>query len=246
MGRRTILLITSVLLAGLGTVMVYLYAQRADERATRDQTLVRVLFATGPIPEGTSAEQAAEQGLLEARPFPQRYVPRTAVQDVKVLGTKVSLTKIAADQPILLGQFGAPSEVSMPVDIPPGKMAVAVELSDPARVVGLVGPSSMVTVFATVNDERRGEVTQVLLPKVQVLRVGQSVPAGSRPAGTRAGSNDEEVARQILTLAVDASEAQKVIFAQKRGQLWLALLRPDAETRQVGPTTARNLFGGAA
>ena len=133
----------------------------------------------------------------------------------------------------------------MPVDIPPGKMAVAVELSDPARVVGLVRPSSMVAVFATVNDERRGEVTQVLLPKVQVLRVGQSVPPGSRQTSSGAGAK-EEVAQQILTLAVDQAEAQKVIFAQKRGQLWLALLRSDAETRDVAPTTARNLFGGAA
>ena len=43
MGRRTILVTCSVLLAGVGTLLVFLYAQNAERRAVAGQTLVSVL-----------------------------------------------------------------------------------------------------------------------------------------------------------------------------------------------------------
>ena len=120
------------------------------------------------------------------------------------------------------------------------------DLADPQRVAGLVQPLSLVTVFATVPDPKKSggdhEVTRVLLPEVQVLRVGQEVSAAQQQTGTAQGGITEEIPKQILTLAVDAAEAQKLIYAQKNGQLYLALKGPKTGTVEAAGTSAQTLF----
>ena len=54
MGRRTVLLIAALVVAALGTALVWMYANRADERAQADAAPVEVLVATSDIGAGTS------------------------------------------------------------------------------------------------------------------------------------------------------------------------------------------------
>lgn len=246
MGRRTILLTTSVLLAGLGTLLVFLYAQSADRRASRGQTLVTVLFATATIPAGTSASQAVTKGWLEPRPVPQRYVPGTAVRNAAELGSDVAVTTLTRDMTVVRGHFGSPTGVTGQLSMPRGKMALTVELTDPERVAGLVRPQSDVAVFATVQDpgaeDERREITGVLLPSVRVLRVGQDTLTTAPQSGALPRTAAEDIPKQILTLAVNATEAQKLIYAKKNGQLYLALRGPDPLDTNVTETSGHNLF----
>jgi pilus assembly protein CpaB len=246
MGRRTILVTCSVLLAGVGTLLVFLYAQNAERRAVAGQTLVSVLFAAGDIPAGTPAAQAGSEGKLVLRSLPQRNVPDQAIRNAADLGANVALSKIFKDEIIVVGKFGAQREVSGLVPIPDGKMAITVGLTDPQRVAGLVQPLSLVTVFATVPDSGSGggdrEVTRVLLPEVQVLRVGQEASVAQQQTGAVPGGVTEEIPKQILTLAVDTAQAQKLIYAQKNGQLYLALKGPKTGNAKAADTTAQTLF----
>ena len=76
MGRRTILLIAALVVAALGTALVFMYANRADERAQAGTEQVEVLVATAGIAAGTTGAAVAESGTVELRTLPAASVLR--------------------------------------------------------------------------------------------------------------------------------------------------------------------------
>ena len=64
MGRRVALLIAAIVIAAIGTTLVYLYAKQANDRAIADAKPVKVLVATALIPAGQTADQALAAGSL--------------------------------------------------------------------------------------------------------------------------------------------------------------------------------------
>ena len=62
---RVILLIAAFVVAGLGALLVFLYAQQADERAAAQFDSVDVLVATQEVAAGTTVAAALEAGSFE-------------------------------------------------------------------------------------------------------------------------------------------------------------------------------------
>ncbi len=55
MGRRAALLIAAIVIAAIGTTLVYLYAKQANDRAIAEAKPVKVLVATAPDPGWTDS-----------------------------------------------------------------------------------------------------------------------------------------------------------------------------------------------
>ncbi len=91
MGRRTILLITALVVAALGTVLVFLYVQSADDRAAEGQAQVEVLFATQEIPVGQTSESASANGAFELRTVAQNSVADGAISSIDPIAGQVAL-----------------------------------------------------------------------------------------------------------------------------------------------------------
>src|SRR4051812_11096902 len=68
MGRRTLLLIASILVAAVGTALMGLYVRGADSRAQQTEGMVDALVATTTIAAGPSLETAVESMHLAAVP----------------------------------------------------------------------------------------------------------------------------------------------------------------------------------
>jgi pilus assembly protein CpaB len=236
MGRRTLLLLAALVVAALGTTGVFLYVNGINQRAEADYDLVEVLVATTPIAAGTTAQTAQDTASLDLRPFLKKSLEgMPALSDINGIADKVALAPIAVGEPILESQFGDPGESSS-LPIPEGKVAVSVQLGNPARVAGFVGPGSEVAVFLTAVGNGGAQGTRVLLPRATVLAAGSTtVVPQSAPA--------EELPKTLLTLAVDQTEAQKVIYASQNGELYFALLDEDSQVSSSEPgTTSENLF----
>lgn len=246
MGRRTILLVAALLVAALGTTLVFLYARGADQRAAAGQELVKVLFAKSEIAVGTTGNAAAESGALELREVAKNSVAEGALSDIAPVADQVALSPIFPGQQILQQQFGAPgSQTSLP--IPAGKVAVSVQLGDPERVAGFVTSGSEVAVFATVSAPGattggQANITQILLPRVLVVGVGNSTLVTKTTTTASGQQNTEQISRAILTLALDQTEATKIIYAAQQGQLYFALLTADSKVSPGGGVTSANLF----
>lgn len=242
MGRRTLLLLAALVVAALGTTGVFLYVNGIAQRAEADYDLVEILVATAPIEAGTTAQGAQDLGALELRPFLSKSLAGLpALSDISGVAEKVAVAPIAAGEPILETQFGN-SGASSTLPIPDGKLALSVQLGDPARVAGFVGAGSEVAIFmSTASANRAGDTTRLLLPKVSVIAAGSTTVIAA--AADDAGGAGEAIPKTLLTLALDQREAQKVVFATQNGQLYFALLGGDAELSTADPgVTAENLF----
>jgi pilus assembly protein CpaB len=248
MGRRTILLITALVVAALGTTLVFLYVRSADDRALEGQEQVQVLFATQQIPVGQSADTASSNGSLELRTVARNSVAEGALSSIDPIASEVALTTIFPGQQIVSAAFGDVTGVAA-IPIPDDKMALSLQLGDPERVAGFLGAGSEVAVFVTLRNpdpkaqenESTSDQTSLLIPRVQVITVGNVQPVTQTTTTTDGEQNSEEIPRAIVTLAVDQEQAQRLIFASQKGQLYFTLLTESSKVGTLPPTNGSNI-----
>ena len=106
MGRRTILLIAALVVAALGTALVFMYANRADERAQAGAEQVQVLVATAGIAAGTTGAAVAESGTVELRTLPAASVPPGALSDLTPVTDLITISSIFTGQVLIQPMFG--------------------------------------------------------------------------------------------------------------------------------------------
>lgn len=242
MGRRLALLIAAVLVAALGTTLVFVYVKKADDRAIADQQPVTVLVAKTSIAAGTRVIDAANAGALETKELPQSAVAPGALSSTEPIKDQVALTTIFPGQQLLTGMFGATAASNASIAIPPGQIAASFTFGDPQRVAGFVQPGSNVVIFLTSTlDKNKLSATRVLLPKVTVIAVG---PTTITPPADPSQANPEALPRAMLTLALTQAQAQKLIFAQGNGTLYLGLLNDKSVIRPGAGANATNVFAG--
>ncbi len=235
-------------MAALGTALVFLYVQSADDRAADGQELVEVLFATQEIPVGQTAETASANGSFELRQVATNSVADGALSDIDPIANEVALTIIFPGQQIVSAAFGDVTGVSA-IPIPEDKMALSLQMGDPERVAGFLSAGSEVAVFVTlgnVSESARGndataEQTQLLIDRIQVITVGNVQPVSTTTTSEDGTSNVEEIPRAIVTLAVDQLEAQQLIYATQHGQLYFTLLTTDSKVGNLPPTDGSNI-----
>jgi len=242
MGRRTLLLIAALVVAALGTVLVFLYANNARTEGLANQELVSVLVAKSKIEVGTTGAAASAAGAFEQQEIPRVNVVEGALSDATPLTDLAAIAPIFAGQQIIAAQWGATGQTSG-LSIPDGKVALSVQLGDPERVAGFIAPGSTVAIFAT-----GGPQVKALLVNIPVIGVG---PSGSVPTadGTGNGGNVEQIPTAILSLAVTQEEAQKLIYAQGKANpatytgIYFALMNTKSKVAVAAPgTNGANLF----
>lgn len=249
MTRRTVLLFLALLVAALGTAAVFVYVNGINKRAIANQQPVRVLVAKQFIPLGTPVSSASASGAFFLRSYPKDLVPVGSIANTAGIASDVAITAIYPGQQIVTAEFGPPGAASA-LPIPGHSLAISVQFNDPNRVAGFVQPGSYVAVFDTVSGTSgtgaaaAQPVTRLLLPRAEVIAVGPDTLTPITTTNPRTGQvNTQQISQTILTLALSQQEAERVIFAQQGGSLYLGLL---TSSSQVAPDTGinnSNLFG---
>ncbi len=234
MARRTVLLVAAILVAALGAVLVGVYVHNVKQNELAKQEPVRVLVAKKVIPAGTTGAAAAADGALDTKTIPRDAVASSDVlNDITPVENLVTNSPIFPGEQILKSKFGKPGDTSRLTLADDGTMAVSVSLSDPNRVDGYVIPGSDVAVFLTTKTG-----TQLLLPRANVIAVGTKTLVPS------SGQNSAQTDSSIVTFGVSQADAQKLIYAQSAGTLYLALLSKDSKVDTKLPATSTaNLYG---
>ena len=250
----------AVLVALVGTALVFLYVKGADSRAGAKYDSVSALQATQDIAAGETYDSALAEGKITLQQIPQAVVDANAGYQTSTaeLKGKIASVPILAGQHVVAGQFGntvaAPTS-SLP--IPKGMIAISVNLTDPDRVAGNIQNGSQVAIFvtgaggpehklvaaATTDGTLPGSSeTALLLAKVTVLNVGSPVPVSTTTTDQTGTQTTETLPRTLLTLAVTQNEAQKVILASKKADLTFGLLTTASGVHTSPGTTFTNLF----
>lgn len=243
MDRRKVLLITAAVIAVLGTLLVFLYVRGADNRAAEQYQAVKVLRADQQIDPGETVASAQAAGKIKLGTVAQGQVLPGALTDLSSVSGQVANTTIYPGEQIIASKFGATGSGTA-LTIPKGKMAVSVNLTDPARVAGFVNPGDKVSVFMQGTGlGSAGPFSRMLLPEVEVIAVGTTTVVSTTTTDKTGAQTTEQLPRTLLTLALDQSESEKVLFASTNGELALGLLNADSKARPDRGVSGQNLFG---
>lgn len=248
---RALAVIAALVLAAVAVYAITTYIRGIEQRAFEDAELVEVLIAQDEIPEGISAEAAADAELIELGTIPNRNVPEGAVTSLEDIEGLIAIDRVLPNEVLVLGRWGSPDEVdARTLDIPEDFQALSVQVAIPPGVAGFVRPGDEVSLIATtdtteVEEEEDGEIvvtegeirSQYLLQNISVLSVGQRVT-------TEEGGEDVEEGggNVLLTVALEPEDAERLVFAIETSSLYFTLLPPDADPVETPGRSLEDLF----
>ncbi len=242
MDRRKVLLIVAVIIAALGTMLVFLYVRGADQRADEKFDAVSVLRAVKQINQGETVAAAQAAGKIEVGTIAQDARLPDALDNLASVDGQIAQTNIYPGEQIIASKFAANAASGSGLAIPKGKLAISVNLTDPARVAGFVNPGDQVAIFVT-GSVSGAPTSRLLLPKVDVIAVGTTPTVVATTTTDSSGAQTtEQLPRTLLTLGVSQDEAQRVLFAASNGDLAFGLLTKDSQVAPDGGANAGNLF----
>jgi pilus assembly protein CpaB len=243
MDRRRILLVVAVVVALVGTALVFLYVRGADQRAESRFETVDVLRATQKIEAGESVDDAAAAGKIALQPVVSDYLLPNHQTSLEALSGQVASVPIYPGEQLVANKFGATVEAISSLPIPDGQVAVSINLTDTARVAGFVNPGSEVAIYLTGADSSDGQAfTRLLLERVSVIGVGSTTPTETTTTTAEGAQTTEALPRTLMTLALDQADAEKVLFSQTNGELAFALLTENSRINRGPGVTADDLF----
>lgn len=227
MNRRVIAAVAAILLAVTGGAMVLAYASSADARAMAGMSATAVLVVAAPVPEGTAAEDLSD--LVTVAELPAKAVAAAAVTSLDQLAGEVATTELQVGEQVLTTRFADPATLQSAghVDVPEGMQELSV-LLESQRVLGSnLAAGDTVGVFVTKNGQTHLTLHRVLVTRVQ----GGITPAPTSAAEATAPTPSPDGA-VMVTLALVAADAERVVWAQEHGGIWLS--REPEEARQDG------------
>lgn len=242
MNRRRLLLIVAVIVALLGTALVYLYVRGADARAEARFDTVDVLTAVAPIEPGETIDDAAASGKLALEPVIRDDLLPNYQTSVEELSGSVATTRIYPGEQIISDKFGSEVEATTALAIPRGMIAVSVNLTDTARVAGFVEPGTNVAVFLNGTSPDGQTYSRLLLEEVQVIAVGSTTTTQTTTVTPEGEEVVEQLPSTLMTLALPQKDAERVLYAQTNGELVFGLLTDNSSIDRGPGVTAGNLF----
>ena len=239
MDRRKVLLVVAALIAALGTLLVFLYVRGADTRADERYGAVNVLRVVKPITPGETVEAAQAAGKIETSSVSQKDLLPEALTGIEPVAGKVAITAIYPGEQLISSKFGA-TGAATGLTIPKGKIAMSVNLSDPARVAGFVNPGDKVAIFMTGTTPT--PYSRMLLENVQVIGAGTTTMVASTTTDDTGAQVTDQLPKTLLTVAVTQAEAERLLYAASNGELSFGLLNTDSQIAASKGITAANLF----
>jgi pilus assembly protein CpaB len=222
--RGPIRIVISLLLAVAAAWVAnrWLIAQSATTNV--GPNTVSVLTAAIDIPLGTKIEPrhvAAVQMLADT-------APENAYQDAKAVEGQIALAEIMKGEILHKARFadqGGGSALSAVVA--DNMRAVSVRVNDVVGVAGFLLPGNRVDVVAAYRD-RQDVLSETVVQNVKVLAIDQSATS----------DKNEPVVVRAVTLEVTPEDAEKLILAEQRGSIQLALRNPLDEKVTKKPVAA--------
>lgn len=234
-GRSNLLVVLGIAFFVVGGIIVFLLTDDDDSGSGSSQA-VPVVVSSVDVPAGTLANELIDQGRLKEIEITADQLVPGAIQSVNQLRDGVFTQGFAADQQLTSGGLQLANRT---FEVPEGFEAVAIQVDFVEGGAGYVSPGDRINLFgtydATIALNAPTPRAQLLLSNVEVLDVDLTIPPrrGSTPA-------DPNVARTstdsvTFLLALNTSDAEKVIFASEFAGLYASLQADDAPPAGATP-----------
>jgi pilus assembly protein CpaB len=238
--RRLLAAVAALLMASIGAVLLTSYVTAADSRAMAGLQTTEVLVVTSVIAKETAADALGKR--VEPKTLPATAVAPGAVTSLGDITGLVSTVDLQPGEQLLRSRFVDPATLrkSGEFTIPAGLQQVSVALERPRMLGSLLTPGTTVGLFLSMpKDGSQPAQTHLILNKVLVTKVGEDVPATAD--GDNADAPDP-AASVVVTFAVSAADAEKIVFGAEHGRLYLSLEPSDVATAGTRVVTPGNVY----
>ena len=250
MNRRILAAVLALGLALVATVVLVSYVRAADDRALAGVQTTSVLVVTRPVPEGTPAGELADSVRLEQ--VPAKVAATGSVRDLDDLGDRVATVALQPGEQLLASRF-ADASTLLPegtVAVPPGDQEISILLEPQRAVGGRLAAGDEIGVFISMELEdsngKRIGTTHATLHGVLVTQVqgapSQGAPGDDDVTETAAGGGAPSDSL-LITLALPARDAERVIFGMEHGTVWLSNQPEGADNSGTTVITQGNVYG---
>ena len=243
MKRRLLTALAALLMACVGAVVLTNYVRGADARAMAGMDTAKVLVVTSTIPEGTSADKLAT--LVAIKTLPAKAVTAGTLTSLSSIVGQVSTVDLQPGEQLLGSRFVDPATLVDPnkIEIPEGLQQLSVAMERSRMLGGLLVPGATVGVFVSLpKDDPIPAQTHLILHKVLVTKVGEEMPSDGDADSAVEVEDKPPTETVLVTFAVEAGDAEKIVFGAEHGRLWLSLEPADAVTRGTEIVTAGNVY----
>jgi pilus assembly protein CpaB len=244
MKARGIVVVVAVVLAGVAAGAVFMYVRGIQEETRAAEERVSVIVAKEDIPPGSELDPLLSGGVFARLEVPRTTLIRGVITTLDQLQGHETSSSILAGEQISTARLRGQAEFGGGVlGIPEGHKAVTLPLEAPRALGGVLQTGDHVSIYATFLEAGKanakitvdeagsvtsatGKVTAVpgltitVVPDVQVLRAAVPTTSGL-------GSSSEDSKTIQVTMALTPRDAQRVIFAMERAEVWLGLLPPN-------------------
>lgn len=260
MKKKRVSLIGAIALVALGTVALVKYVSTAEDRALAGEELVDVLVLDASVPAGTTANELQQFLRVESVPTKVQAAGALAsLSEADGLVTAVDLVEgeqLTASRLIDATEFNALQarlgRGGGTVAVPEGLLEVTIPL-DPIRTVGgTVRPGDLVGLIASFTGftgpagdgapAGDGNVSGFLMHKILVTNVQGTPVAEATRQATAEDRAPTPVGQLLVTLAVDAASAERIVFASSYGDIWLAIEPANADESGTSVRTTGQIF----
>lgn len=228
MRQRAIILAIAVFLGLTAAFMVSSYANKAKTAALANIKTVKVLTAVAKLPVGLSLDALRARKLVEIKKVPKEFVAEGALKPSSKLDDKMVLaSSLVKGEQLTKDKFKVAKEAGLAFTIPPDMIAVAIPIDDMKAAGNLIRVGDLVNVVGTAKNIDGKEMTKTILQKVRVLAVGTSLENSEKQnssVGSLTAAGEAQKTSRTVTLALSQEEAEKLIFMQDQGRIWLTLL----------------------
>jgi pilus assembly protein CpaB len=170
--------------------------------------------------------------------WPSGSLPTGAINDPAELGDRVVKTTLMRGEPVLESKLAPKgTKGGLSAVIAEGKRAITVKVNEVVGVAGFALPGNHVDIMVNTEDERKRQISKIVLEKILVLAVAQEA------------SRDDTKPKVVnaVTLEVTPEEAEKIDLARSVGNLSLVLRNQvDAENAQTSGIRKYELLLGSS
>lgn len=251
--------IAALIVAIIGTVLLFNYVQGADRRALANTETEDVLVVKQDIPAGTPTSQLPQY--LATKTIPKTAVAEDAVADLNSVSSKVTAVGLVPGEQLLNSRLVESSTFIGParVEVPQGLQEITLRLGIDRVVGGTVQAGDSVGVFISLGDAAAdpatgtGNGTQLTFHKVLVTAVqfssGQPVETeGEATQASSSGALNTDKSKQassdayLVTLARNSVDTEKLVYAAEFGKIYLSKEPADATEGTNGVVNQTKVF----
>jgi pilus assembly protein CpaB len=273
--KKVIGVVAAVVMAIVGTGILVLFVQGAEDRALEGEELVQVLTATAPIPAGTPAAQMDD--LVETEQIPVKIAPEGVISDLVSVSGLVAAIDLVPGETLLANRFVEPEgfrpRSGGAIEVPEGLLEVTIAMSQEQFIGGVPIPGNTVALvalgdrldfinqnadpLAQPTDPEAGggptdtglKVAKIIIQQALVTNV-QGNPLPAQPVAADATQRVAAAEGSLLvTLAMEGSDVERLIYVRDaqslNANLHMALHSGDALVPSEGISVENIIDPGA-